>query len=224
VSVDKDFEEFDIAVWFQPAKYVAGDLYDVFEIDENRSGIFIGDVSGKGLPAALLMAQAISIFRIFSRKLYEPYEVLTDLNQALSGRSAGRFITGLFCIVNRAKMKLQIASAGHEPLLIFRHKTKQLEEVPLPPNVPLGVMEDTEYLNIYASIEEGDQLILLSDGVIEAQNLKGEELGIEAVKDTIRQNAGNLASELLGCIKRKVLDFTKNQEQFDDITIIVLSI
>jgi CHASE2 domain-containing sensor protein len=222
----KDLESMNVTVgtWFQPAKFVAGDLYEVFKISEHRTGMLLGDVSGKGLAASLLMAQAISLFRIFSRlKTSSPGEILQNLNNELSGRFPGRFVTAAYCIADKQQGQVEIASAGQGPVLIFRRQQGVVEELPIPGSIPLGIMTDSTYESLKFNMTEQDVLILISDGVFEAQDVQGQEWGIDNLKKTIIENAGKSPLEILECVKAALGKFLVEDAQFDDITIIIFS-
>lgn len=212
-----------VGTWFQPAKFVAGDLYKVFKIDDNKTGILLGDVSGKGLSAALLMAQAISLFKVFSRLKTAPNEVLGCLSKELCGQFLGRFVTAAYCIADKEKQQIEIASAGQGPLFIYRYLDQHVEELPIPGSVPLGIMEDSVYESIKFEMKEEDMLILASDGIFEANDEKGKEWGIENFKKVIGESAGKTPLEVLESIKNSVMNFSAKGSQFDDITFVIFS-
>ncbi len=214
----------DVALWFQPAKYVAGDFYDVFPLDGKKTGIVVGDVSGKGLPAALCMAQTISLFRIFSRQPSSPEETLGRLNQELCLRGTDRFVTALYCVVDADQKSVQVTSAGHGPLFIYRDRERTMEEISLPPRAPLGVMNDTVYESKALNIHPKDKLIVFSDGVIEARDGQGKELGIEKIKESILANASCPNKEILEHLTAMVVKYMGASVQHDDVTMIIFSI
>lgn len=207
-----------VAAFFQPAKFVAGDLYDVFKLDDRRVGIFIGDVAGKGVSAALVMAEAISVFRLLARSSGPCGEVLSHLNRELHGRLGGRFITALYLIVDTAGHTLSVAAAGHGPVLIFRREG--LIDVPLEGRMPLGLMEDVEYPTVTFDLEEKDKIVIFSDGLIEARNKAGQEFGLERTQELIMAHAGGDSNGLLDAIQKEVLKFSEGN-LYDDITLIV---
>jgi adenylate cyclase len=224
--VTKDLESMNVTIgtWFRPAKFVAGDLYEVFKIDGHRTGMLLGDVSGKGLSASLLMAQAISLFRIFSRlRTSAPGEILRNLNQELGGRFPGRFVTAVYCIADKQEGQVEIASAGQGPILMFRAAQRSVEELAIPGSVPLGIMAESVYDSIKFTMAEEDILILVSDGVLEARDARGKEWGMENLKKTITENAGKSPLVILECIKAEIAKYLINDAQFDDITLIIFS-
>ena len=213
-----------LASFFQPAKFVAGDLYDFWKIDEKRLGVLIGDVAGKGVSASLVMAQAISLFRIFSRQLPDCQDVLGRLNKELCGKLGGRFVTALYLIVNTEHKKVSVASAGQGPLFLYRTKDEKLVEVELEGNVPLGLMDEVNYKEVSFNLESQDKIFIFSDGLFEARNADGEEFGLDRIKEVIFQNRTNTSRQILESIQDAVSQFSSRAPVHDDITVIVLSL
>lgn len=218
----KEFHGLKISSFMQPAKFVAGDLYDIFIIDDKRIGVFIGDVSGKGVPASLIMAQTISLFRIFSRRYFNCGEVLEYLNKELYGKLSGRFVTCLYMIIDIVERKVSVSSAGHSPVLVHKMENNSVLEAELSADLPLGVMEDTEYKDVIFNIEKGDQIIVFTDGLTEARNVKKEEFGLEKVKDIIMRDKSSSSGALCGAIKHELSGFSHHTIQHDDVTLITL--
>lgn len=218
----KEFCGIRISAFMQPAKFVAGDLYDIVAIDDKRLGILIGDVSGKGVPAALIMAQTISLFRVFSRQYPGCPEVLERINSELCGKFSGRFVTALYMLIDAEKNTVRVSSAGHAPLLHFIGRQAKIQEIELPQDMPLGIMEAAEYQEAIFNLEEQDKLIVFTDGVQEARNKKGEEFGIDNTKKIITDNPRLHPDELSGLIKENILRFSRSCPQHDDITLIIL--
>ncbi len=223
---NKELDSMGVTVdaWFSPAKFVSGDLYEMFKLDDHKIGLMIGDVSGKGLSSSLLMAQAISYFRIFSRfQFTEPGQVLQNLNYELSSRAVDRFVTVVYCVADKQQRRIQAASAGHGSIYKLRKRQKIFEEIPMEGSTPLGIMNMVNYKTVTLEMEEEDVLILVSDGVLEARNALGREWGVEGLRKTITDNAGKSAREILECIKAAMAAFLESAEQFDDITLIIFS-
>jgi sigma-B regulation protein RsbU (phosphoserine phosphatase) len=215
------FSGIELASFMQPAKFVAGDLYDIIKIDDKRLGILIGDVSGKGVPAALIMAQTISLFRIFALQLQSCSEVLNRLNKELYGKFSGRFVTCLYMIIDTAIGRVSVSSAGHAPVILYQKAANSILEVNLAIDVPLGIMGDTVYQDSVFSIEEGDKIAVFTDGVSEARNRDGKEFGVENVKRIMMQNSNSRVNEIEEKIKVKLAQFAAHCPQHDDITIII---
>lgn len=217
----KEFRGLNIDSLMLPAKFVAGDLYDFTIIDENKVGIFIGDVSGKGVPASLIMAQAISFFRIFSRQHQDPALVLSRLNKELSGKTSFRFLTCIYLVIDTVDFQVTVSSAAHAPVYVFRQETGSIEEVELNAGLPLWVSEETDYEKIHFSLKEKDKIILFTDGLFEARNKRNQEFGTQAIKDVLMETGTKKASLILETMINRVNRFSQGHAQHDDITLIV---
>ncbi len=218
---EKEIDGITVASFMQPAKFVAGDLYDIVELGNDKLGILIGDVSGKGVSAALIMAQAISQFRIFCRQNLNCAEVLNTLNRELYGKFQGSFVTCLYLIIDTKQNIMHVSSAGHGPLLLYKKSSRGLIDAELSAGFPLGVVEETDYKEVKQPIEKGDKLFLFTDGLYEARNSKGEELGMENTKKIILQNVSLGIKEIQRLVRSAVLKFSDRDKQHDDITFIV---
>jgi len=214
----KDF--FSISHLIRPAKFVAGDLYDIFLLDDDKLSVFIGDVSGKGVPASLIMAQTISFFRIFSKNTDNPSFVLNMLNKELVKILSGSFLTALYLILDKKTQTIKIASGGHLPVILYSFLDKKIKEVSGFEGPPLGVLEDVEYENLNLKISKNDKILLYTDGVIEARNKKNEEFGIDRLKEVFLKNIG--LEKKLDNIINEIFNFSKGAPQHDDITLILL--
>ncbi len=214
-----DIEGVSVVSFFRPAKFVAGDLYDIWKIDEHRVGVFVGDVSGKGVSAALVMAEAISVLRTLAAEKLECHQLLSRLNKQLHGRMGGRFVTALFFIIDTLAKKVYAVSAGHGPLLILRAAGQETIDLPLKGQVPLGLMADVPYETVSAELKAGDRIIVFSDGLPEARNKNGEEFGSDQVLALINGQGGR-AAEVLARLEGAVEAFSTTQAH-DDITIVV---
>lgn len=222
-AATKKFSELSVSSFLQPAKFVAGDLYDILILDDRKIGIFIADVSGKGVPASLIMAQTISLFRIFARQYSSCAEVLRQLNKELYGRFDGRFVTGMYITVDVQEAKACVSSAAHSPLLLYKGERNILSEVELLAELPLGIMEDACYKDVKFDLGKNDRIIVFTDGLSEARNREGQEFGLENIKNTILKNAKLSSDNLLEKIKDDLFEFSCRAPQHDDVTVIVLA-
>lgn len=219
----KEFHGLSVLSFMQPAKFVAGDLYDILTLDDKRAGVFIGDVSGKGVPASLIMAQTISLFRIFSRQYSHCRDVLSRLNQELYGKFEGRFVTCIYMIVDTQKRKIYVSSAGHSPLFIYNKKVNTVSEAALSVELPLGIMEEVKYQDMEFDIENGDMVIAFTDGLLEARNKKCQEFGLDNIKKAILEKS-DVPEKILESIKERLFKFSYACSQHDDITLLVISL
>ncbi len=213
----------DLSFLMQPARFVGGDLYDIIILDDTHLGIFIGDVAGKGVSASLIMAQTISFLRIFAKESLDPAVVLTRLNKELAKILEGRFITALYLIIDMHKNNFSYACAGHLAPLVYKGKSKLVEEIPLVAGPPLGILEIIEYSSSLEDFKEEDRFLLYTDGAIESRNKKGEEFGQERLKGIFLKYKDLPQDELLQRILKEITLFAKGLPQYDDISLIVFS-
>ena len=167
-------EEFEIAASMAAARRVSGDFYDFFLLDATRLGLAIGDVSGKGIPAALFMAVSRTLLRATALQGGSPGEVLEHVNRVLLKQSHGEiFLTLLYGILDLATGEFTFSAGGHPPVYLSssRGGGKFLRE---PRGMMLGVMEDVEYSDGHEHLESGDSLTFYTDGVTEAENAAGD--------------------------------------------------
>lgn len=203
-----------------PARHVGGDLYDLLTLPEGKCGICIGDVSGKGVPAALFMAKSISEFRREAGAL-EPSVVITNVNKKLSeGGFTGLFITVLYVIVDPANKKITFANGGHEPILHYQKKNRQVTLLQTELGGPLGIDAEGVFDQKEAAVEIGDFLILESDGVKEAMNSKNEIFGFERLQAAMIEASEKDPQGIIDHIKRRIDEFVKQADQHDDLTMV----
>lgn len=203
---------------FLPARQLGGDLYDFVELDALHRGVMIGDVTGKGIPAALHMAVARTIFRIQARQFSRPGETLDQLNRSLIEQIPQGCVTLLYAHVNVSDGTLCLANAGHNyPILL----DDAVQELALD-GLPLGIDEDYHYQELSIQMKPGDVLILYTDGVVEAMDPQGALFGFERLQDLLANGAIHRPRTLTRQIVRAVRGFTGPTPQSDDITLVVL--
>mgnify|MGYP001612595328 CR=1 FL=1 len=212
---------FEISATMEPAKEVGGDFYDVLALDESRIGLLMGDVSGRGVPASLVMAQAISAFRIISRQASGCADCLNLLNRQLCGRFPVMFVTALYMIIDIKGGKIKCASAGHSPVLAYRRSGNKIAHVDLEVEVPLGVNEAAVYKEASFEIGKRDRVVFFTDGLAEARNSRQEEFGLENIKRIALANSSCGAKAISQAIQEELRKFSHNCRQHDDITLIV---
>lgn len=212
-------KEIDIAAKNIPAKDIGGDLYDTIQLDEQRFGILIGDVSGKGVPAALYMIRTISDFRFLASTCANAADLLRRLNNILVKESRfGMFVTLLYLIVDKAENKIRYASAGHLPILRKSKNSKDWQPLPAPAGMPIGVMPDAVYAEQALDISPGDVLLLYTDGIIEARDKSGQEYTLDRLMQC--GGATGKAEELVARIFQDVENFSRGRDPHDDMTVV----
>ncbi len=197
------------------ATQVGGDIYDFSEPSDEKIGVLIGDVSGKGISAALYMAKFISDFRYVSHGLDEPDVTLNRLNTLVADAPRGMFLTAVYAVVNTRTGHLHLCVAGHPPFLWISKGEVRVMTVQSGP--PLGIMP-IEYPSEAIQLERGDRVILLTDGVFDAKNKAGERLSFEAVIDFVKEHKDD--ERLVGNIVDFVDAFGKGTERADDLTMV----
>jgi len=214
--------KFDIYGMNEPAKAVGGDYFDFIKLDEDKLIGIIADVSGKGIPAALLVSMVRTIFRMIVEhfKEYSVEKILNAINDILCKENIeGRFVTAACFLVNSKTNKIEIANAGHDPAMFFSSKTKKIIELEID-GIVLGISENENFEKKIMDFTEGDILLLYTDGVVEARNTEGEFFEFDRLTKIIQNNNKYPASYLVRKIYREVTKFMNNQSKSDDITII----
>ena len=214
----------DLCALTLPAFDVGGDLYDVIVLDEDRISVILGDVSGKGVPAALYMVRAMSEYRFLAPQAKNPAELLTTLNQRLSVNSPfGMFLTMICLLINRHANTVQYSSAGHLPILLRKASEGIPEVLKGAQSPPLGLMPETSFFLNTTHLETGDTLFLYTDGVVEARDKRGKDYTIERLAKCV-ERAAESAAGYSERIFEDVRNFTTGADQHDDITALTVVI
>jgi len=203
-----------------PARHVGGDYYDFLQLGLERLGLVIGDISGKGIAAALLMANLQANFRSqCAITVGEPLRLLCSVNQLFCENTAdAAFATVFFAEYDNATRHLRYANCGHLPPLLL-HDDDSLERLPATATI-MGVFKDWDCSLAECQLSPGDTLVLYTDGITESFSPAGEEFGEERLIETLRQNCKLSSSELTAAIVDQIQQFSPH-EQHDDITLII---
>jgi phosphoserine phosphatase RsbU/P len=214
-------EGWEVAVSWQPASGVGGDCFDAISFGAARLGLSIADVVGKGIPAALLMANLQAAVRAFATNTTEPAELCQLVNRILCGHIAeGRFISFFYCIVDQDESTLTFANAGHYPPILIR-ADGTVERLGTGGAV-LGVFPEGGYEQGRVALRGGDRIILYTDGITDVCNTSDEEFGDERLVDLAVTNRGCSAPALQARLANAVDAFSDGRFQ-DDATLIVLA-
>lgn len=197
------------------ASQVGGDIYDFVELDNGKVGVLIGDVSGKGVSAALYMAKVISEFRNIVTITKSPAEALSRINTQVLSAPRGMFLTCIYLTADTSSGSIEVSVAGHPPFL--RLSSGGLKVISLPSGPPLGIIEGG-YPVSTLSMNRGDKLILLTDGVYDAKNAKGTRLGFSKVTRMVEENARE--KDIIHIIADYVNDYSKEVNRADDLTLV----
>jgi sigma-B regulation protein RsbU (phosphoserine phosphatase) len=212
----------DLYAIMDPVKEIGGDFYDAFFITPDKLFLCVGDVVGKGMPAALFMVQSITQLRMEAMREPDPQRILTRVNRGLYENNGSSMFVTLFCgVLDTATGELAYANGGHNPPLSDA-AGGGFEFIPMPDGTILGVFKDAEYENARLTLKPGQSLIAYTDGVPEANNLKGEFFGEERLRAVVNAHASAHAKSLTEAIRREVYAFTGDTHPSDDLTLLAL--
>ena len=208
-----------IAPYYQPAREVGGDLYDFLMFEDGRLGLVIGDVSGKGVPAALVMATTQSMLRAAAQAAVSPGEVLARVNELLCGdMPPNLFVTCFYAILDPVSGRLHYANAGHD--LPYRQYSGGVSELRAT-GMPLGLMPGMRYEENEATLASGDSVLFYTDGLVEAHNAKRDMFGFPHLMELVGRNL--CSTTLIDSLLQELATFTGSDwEQEDDVTMLVL--
>lgn len=225
--IPTDFENFNenkgFDIWgsMEAAREVGGDFYDYFQINEDNIGFVIGDVSGKGVTAALIMVKAMTLIQDYAKQYKDLSKVFYEVNNELcKGNAEGLFVTCWFGRLNTKTGEVTYINAGHNPPLIKRESG--FEYLNSEPDLVLAAMEDIPYEEHAIQLGHSDMIYLYTDGVTEANdNYKGF-YGEERLKNILNNHKNDDLNIIVDSIKKDIDDFCNNQEHFDDTTMFIL--
>jgi serine phosphatase RsbU (regulator of sigma subunit) len=188
----------EVSTYYQPAREVGGDFYDFLELEDGRLGLVVGDATGKGVPAALMMSTTCGMLRAVAQSLSSPGEVLERVNEALSARiPQSTFVTCFYCILDPRSASLLYANAGHD--LPYVHRRGGDTEELRARGMPLGLMPGMGYEEKEVVLGKGESVLFYSDGLVEAHDPHGEMFGFPRLQALVAEHAerGSLVSPLL---------------------------
>ncbi|MEW6358538.1 MAG: SpoIIE family protein phosphatase [Planctomycetota bacterium] len=213
----------DYAVHFEPVMAVGGDLYDWLRLPDGKVLFAIGDVSGKGIPAALAMSRTMGNLRFLSAVHRQPAQIMEILNESVSDTSSdGMFVAVILVVFDPATGVAEVCVAGHQPPILYRSAAQAAVPVDFKRGIALGVVEHWKYQTVPVSLAAGDVLLLCTDGVTEAENADGEFFQATRVQECLSELADRSADEILDGILQRVDAFIGDQPREDDTTILAL--
>jgi len=217
-----DRKEFDLYATMQPAREVGGDFYDFFFIGPTKLCLIIGDVCGKGIPAALFMAISKTLLRIEAQHEPSPDQVLFNVNNTLyPDNEASMFFTGLCALLDTESGELTIANGGHNPPL-FCPAGGEFQYINLPKGLVVGAMPDTSYISKNYTMRPHDTLFMYTDGVTEAMDGQGRLYSEARLLSCVNDLCGRSVSDIIHGVRADIETFAGGTEQSDDITMLVI--
>jgi len=212
----------EVAAKFLPARAIGGDLYDFLDYSLSRLGIVIGDVSGKGAPAAIYAALVSGILRSHAPIEPGPAEMLSAVNNSLGERRIeAQFVSIIYAVWDEARRTLQVANSGL-PRPIYCHDGKV--EIIEATGLPLGLFDDAEYDEFTFRAKPGDMFVFFSDGILDARNTEGELFGRQRVEQIVARCAGRPADYVVDCLFKAVEEHAAGVEAFDDQTVVAIKV
>lgn len=221
-------EGFDIASLYRSAKEVGGDYYDIFSVGKNLIGVIVADVSGKGVPGSLVMTIARTSIRLIAQENKSAKSVLVKVNNFIKeDMKKGMFVTAFYLVLDSFTRTINFASAGHDPLILYRAKENKVYYVK-PKGFPLGISlpDDELFRKVMVEekvkLEKDDMLVVYTDGVTEAMNGKRELFSEKRFIDFIKTNGKLTPAEFIEKLDNEIKEFTQGYPQSDDITVVAI--
>ena len=212
----------EIAAFLEPAREVGGDLYDYFLVNNRHLFFMIGDVSDKGVPAALFMAVTKTLLKGLTEAGLEPAQVFAKVNRELASENDSMMFVTAFCgILDLETGELAYSNAGHNPPLLLR-LGQEPQWLALPEGFFLGVFEQTVYHTQRLRLQPHDTILAYTDGVVEAVDIHQGLYSNQRLITTVKEAPANSAEELVKSVMASVTSFSQGVSQADDITILAL--
>ena len=213
---------FELHAWMTPAREVGGDFYDFFTAEDERQAVVVGDVSGKGVPAALFMMVSRTLVKGTGLGVADPGLCLAEVNDLLcESNEESMFVTIFFAHLNVNTGLFKFANGGHNPPYVLR-ASGEVESLVGEPGLILGIMSGAEYTTGTIDLEPGDAVFMYTDGVTEAMNLEGELLGEEELEEILAEVTNQGASQVVRYVIKELYEHVGDAPQSDDITCMAL--
>jgi serine phosphatase RsbU (regulator of sigma subunit) len=217
-------ERFKFASKYIPMDVIGGDFYDFIHINEHQTGILISDVSGHGVPAALITSMVkVAITSVNKNKISAPSKFLIDINKMLLDKTATNFITAFYGILDTKEMTFKFSNAGHCPPLYYSKENAKISKLETE-GIVLGAFENIQCKEKVIDLNAGDKIILYTDGLTEAANDKRELYGFSGLKSFALANQTLPINAFIHCLFEDVKEWSNNRDFSDDIVIIGIDI
>lgn len=212
----------DIGATMKPSKEIGGDLYDCISLGSERYLLCVGDVSGKGMPAALTMSTCLTLVRSYSEVIDSPSAIMRRVNQRMCQNNASCAFTTLFlAVINTRSGELRYCNAGHNPTLVLR-QDGSIERLNAVHGPALGVVEEMSYGDARLNLYSGETLLIYTDGASEMFNAKHERFGLDAMEASLSSVASESCSVIVAELMQSLLAFAGSEYQHDDITLLAV--
>ncbi len=212
----------DLYAFMIPAREVGGDFFDFFDIDDSRLGFVVGDVSGKGVSAAMLMTVSRTLLRAIALREPDPAAAITQLNRLLYPETvAEMFVTVFYGVMNRQTGTVTYCNAGHNTPYVVRSNAN-IEQVPRSGGIGVCLMKEFEYASATVTLGPGDTFVAYTDGVTEAMDGGGHQFGDERLITLLEACQGDTPNQVIRKIVRAVSEYSGDAPQSDDITALAL--
>jgi phosphoserine phosphatase RsbU/P len=209
----------DLAVRYVPMTAVAGDLYDFIRLGPSQVGVLVADVSGHGVPAALVASMVKLAFAAQADHASDPAAVLAGMNRILCRHAEGTFVTAVYAIIDTEHRAITVANAGHPPLMAAR--TDGTVDESGERGLMLGVLSEARYVNGHLELRHGDRLLVCTDGVPETQNPGGDFLDLDRVREWLAADDGRDAAQFADSTLRRLRQWRGADTFEDDVTLVI---
>jgi len=219
-----DVPGLEIVARYLPMHSVAGDFYDFLVVDEKHLGILIADVSGHGLPSALIASMLQSALAWQSSHASDPGQVLSGLNRSINGKFESHFVTAAYLFVDLENGTLKYAGAAHPPLLLWQPKLARVTEY-VENGLMLGPFSNASYSSMTFSPQQGDRIVLFTDGIVEARNSSGSEFGVDHLRQILELKHDLPLGRFADAVLYGLSDWSEHaigSSQSDDITLLAI--
>ncbi len=213
---------FQVAAKSRSAKQVGGDFYDFIELPDNQLVVVIGDVSGKGVPASLLMSMTKSLMKFRLQQEPNLRKTVIEVNRFLAMETPSeKFITSQAILINEKNKSIEFINAGHGLLMVYRAQSGTFSQIDAE-GLPLGILPDCDFEAVKTEYSTGDILLMFTDGLSEAMSPTREQFGIDRIKDIVARLSDASADDILAELYRSIKEHASGKPQHDDTTVIVL--
>ncbi len=215
----ENHKEVELFASMEPAKEVGGDFYDFYMLDDDHFAVVVGDVSGKGVPAALFMVITKTLLKDTAAHEFDPAKIFEHVNTILcEGNESGLFVTCWMGIITLSTGEMKFANAGHNAPIIIQNE--EIKYLTTKPNLMLAGMEGIKYTTHSTKLSKGDQLFVYTDGVTEATNVVNELYGENRLLTVMKAGVGKNPRDVLDLVRSDINYFVQDADQFDDITML----